>query len=178
MDDIRALIDSAALNVAHAEAFGSLDADARAALGAVFSTARFSLQSQRELIEWVPEIACREAVSAAEVLECPEAAALRNRAAANKPQAIERLRQALRRRRFPCLSAARNRWEQEVRAANPDPARIVFIAPEAFEHDGVEIRISARDESEAKRLCARLAELPESTWQALTRPLSSHESPA
>jgi len=169
-ESVQELVDSGALKAMLAGAFTHLSPEARDGIGALLQCARFSLQTQRELIEWLPEIACAEGCTVREVLLCPEADAVRDPRAPNRPQAIEKLRGALRTRRFPRLEAMRKHWEQDVRSANPDPGRVAFVAPEAFERDGVEVRLAIADEHEAARLLRGLSAIPPELWRRITCP--------
>ncbi len=167
---VKALLDCGALHPAHAGAFARLEPDAQAAIARLFGTARFTMQRQRELIEWLPEIACRENATVSQVLACAEAQAVVAHDKANAPQVVQRLHDTLRVRRFPRLCAMRAEWERTARRVNPNPRRVTFTAPEAFERDGLEVTVRAQDEKELARLLEQLAAVREDQWRKLVRP--------
>jgi hypothetical protein len=163
-------VECGALHESHTDAFNRLDQPTRHAVAALLRSARFSMQMQREVLDWVPEIACAEGIDGGQVLACPEVEALVQGRANNKPQALDRIRSTLFARRFPRLAALRSEWEALSARVNPDPALVKLRAPESFERDGIEICIRAKDGAQMMSLLARLHAIPEATWDRLARP--------
>jgi hypothetical protein len=130
----------------------------------------FSRQAQRELLDWLPELAYREKCPVADILALPEISAIEHNEKLNGPQKIDHLRTALFNRRFPTLSRAKKEWELLAAQCNPDPRRVQFKPAEAFEKNRLEVRISITTAEEAKTIFSQLGALEASQWNRLIYP--------
>jgi len=137
----------------------------------------FSRQMQRELIDWLPEIAYRDRISL-ESLISNEITPILNGTVLNPPQKIEKIREHVFELRFPLYNKALEQWRKDVRAANPDPGRIRFEPCQGFEKDRLEINITVTDPVQATSIFERLSKVPPALWERLIRPFSKIGSPA
>ena len=117
------------------------EADARALLD-LAAELRPSENQLRGLWEWATDIATRDAISLAQVLDHDTLRGARRRAHA-RSEKLKLVKNALRRLRFPQLTAAEASLGAHVRALHLPPAvRVEF--PELLEGDDVRISFAAR----------------------------------
>ena len=159
-----------ALDRALAPELRRLDGPDREATLAFFRQYAFSRQTQRELLDWLPELAFRERRTIAAILAADEIVAVGGNTRLNGPQKIERLRDALYHRRFPTLARARQTWKELADRCNPDPRMVQFKPSEAFEKNRLELRITVTDAEAAHATFSQLSALESDVWNQLIYP--------
>ena len=142
----------------------------RAAVFAFAHRYRFSRQMQRELLDWLPELAFREKCTIADILLLPEIVEIEKNTRLNAPQKIERLRTALFNRRFPTLARAKKVWDELAARCNPDSRLVQFKPAEAFEKNRLELKITVSNAEEAKTVFNRLATIDSTDLNRLIYP--------
>lgn len=121
------------------------NADARA-LYHLATALRLGENQLRDLWQWAAEIAVRDRTTIAAVLESPAiTAALEAKLSRN--DRLQRVKHALRRRRFPQLSAAEDRARSLMEAAKLPPS-VRLSLPRFFEGDEVQVTCSAKTPAE------------------------------
>lgn len=138
----------------------------------IFSRFRMSVQTQRELLDWVPEIALREETSCARVL----AHAVERTAPDSTPAGGALLHDALRTQRFPLLAAAQHFWHETVSRITPDTQRVRFEPSAGFERARVQVHVTVDSAQRAGELFAGLAALPPRIWEQLLSPGEEHSA--
>jgi ParB-like chromosome segregation protein Spo0J len=137
-----------------------------------FKKENLSLQSQREFLEWLPEIASRENTSIESILKNPAIVEVISSEKLNIPQKTEKIRTYLFSRRFPRLLALKKSWESSCKKNNPDASNITFIQNPSFEFNRLEVKIKCTSASKATELFKTLADFPAATWNELINPVS------
>ncbi|MBD3314602.1 MAG: hypothetical protein GF344_02335 [Chitinivibrionales bacterium] len=128
-----------------------------------------SQQTQREIAEWLGELASAEERSISGLIEeiiVPVAA----KPHLNAPQRIAKIHEAIFVRRFPRYSAARERWRKAAQSANPASSAIRFVPNPYFEKDRLEVRVRVRAPGEAVGLFRDLAAISAEQWRLLINP--------
>jgi hypothetical protein len=148
-------------------------ADQEAFLRLIASLA-WSFQTQKELLEWLPEIAYNQNTTMAAIVDSEEVTSILRDNTLNAPQKIERLRTHFYSVRFPRYSAAKKEWEECAAKVNPDRGAIRFMPSPGFEKNQLEVKVTLRTESDAARLFTRLAEIPREQWKTLICPMQTH----
>lgn len=149
--------------------------DAQALIG-LFSRLSFSRQMQRELAEWIPEIAFIRKVTVPQLLLSATVDEVLSDKRLNDPQKAARIHEQVHDIRFPLYAEARRRYAARSRKINPDPARVVFQAGQYFENRRLEIRIRADDPAAIGPILTRLAAVRPEEWQALMDPMSKPQN--
>ena len=138
---------------------------------------KLSQQTQREFLEWLPEIAFSRGIPVSDLLQSKEITAIMNNATLNAPQKIEAVRDLLHSWKFPAYSEALKTWKQTAAATsravleNEPSSRVVFMPSPAFEKNKLEIRISIAHARAAKEVFEGLSKIPQSTWAKLIYPV-------
>ncbi|MBN1128546.1 MAG: hypothetical protein JXA71_06145 [Chitinispirillaceae bacterium] len=140
------------------------------ALITLFSSLAFSRQMQRELVEWLHEIAFFSKSGISEILASQELSGALAHPTLNAPQKIARFHELVYARRFPLYSKTKKAWIEQAHEVNPNPARVSFRAGPFFEKNDLEIRIRAGSAIDAKESLEKLALIPASSWQKLIDP--------
>lgn len=136
----------------------------------LFSCFQFTRQMQRELIEWIPEIAFREKKSVAEVISSEWMAVIINNEKMNGPQKMQKVRDAVFEYRFPNLANAKKVWKDLVKSVNPDASRVAFGASDSFEKNRLEVKVTLTDPSQAAKIFGKLSQLDPEKWDRLIYP--------
>lgn len=136
----------------------------------LFSKVSFSRQQQRELIEWLPEIAFTEKCSVQALLGQISITEILENGSVNQPQKAQKIRDQIFKKRFPNLVELKQRWSGLVNKVNPDPARIHFNVSEFFEKNRLEVKLSLNEAQKATELFAKLGSICEETWEKLIYP--------
>jgi hypothetical protein len=139
----------------------------------LFSTLQFSRQMQRELAEWLPEIAFIKKISLIDLLASLPFASILSDKKLNNPQKIAKIHDLAHDLRFPLYSATKKMWTEQARQINPDPSKVTFQASPYFEKDSLEIRIKAEDAEEIQRIIQKLGSVDLVKWQELIDPTAS-----
>lgn len=142
----------------------------------LFTEYTFSRQMQRELLDWLPELAFRERSTIYDLLQSRKITEIRLNRKLNGPQKIERIRSELFNRRFPTISRAKNTWNTTAATLNPDPSHVQFKPSEAFEKNRLELRITATSAEQARKIFAHLAEIEPEMWDRLIYPAQLYSS--
>ena len=129
-------------------------AEDRAALLSLVRDLRCGENHVKDLLDWLADIARRDACGVAEVLAQPAIRAARA-GSASRNDRLKAVKAALRRLRFPRLTRLEDRVHQAVRAL--DLGRSVQVSfPPNFEGDELTISLTARSADELRAQCARL----------------------
>lgn len=142
----------------------------RKATLAFFAVYSFSRQMQRELLDWLPELAFRERKSIVELLTTEEVLTIGASTKLNGPQKIEHLRELLYNRRFPTIARAKQTWKELAARSNPDPRQVQFKPSEAFEKNRLELKITITDAKQAHDVFSQLSALAPDVWNQLIYP--------
>jgi hypothetical protein len=134
---------------------------------------RFTHQTQRELAEWLPEIAYREGVSATDVINGSTIRSIINNEKLNAPQKSKKIRDELYRMRFPEFSKLRDNWKKLAAAANPAPSKVQFTPSPGFEKKRLEIKLTIESAGEAREILTALSQTEPRVWDELLLPQSS-----
>jgi hypothetical protein len=145
------------------------EGDARELI-ALFSAISLSRQMQRELAEWLPEIAFNQKISLAALLRAEPLAGIAAAQALNAPQKAAKFHGTAHEMRFPLYVRTKNAWSAHSRCLNPDPERVSFHPAAYFEKNQLEIRIRAEDGAALHELMARLAAIGPDEWGKLIDP--------
>ncbi|NLE01214.1 MAG: hypothetical protein GX640_15210 [Fibrobacter sp.] len=129
-----------------------------------------SKQYQRELIDWLIEIAFQKKSSIQEVLSDFDLQSLLDNDKINGPQKIRKLRDYIYSIRYPNLTEARVAWNRKINEINPDPSRINFQSSDYFEKDRLEIKITLTDPAHAVTIFNKFAQISPEDWEKLIRP--------
>ncbi len=136
----------------------------------LMSKVNLSRQQQRELVEWMPEIAFGEDKTLRALLKESQITEILENESANQPQKAQKIRDTIFKKRFPDLAALKQKWSAMVNKVNPDQARIRFNVPEAFEKNRLEIRIILDEAQKATELITKLGSICKETWEKLIYP--------
>lgn len=142
----------------------------RTALLTFFSSHRFTRQMQRELLDWILELAFREHCSVPELLSAAWLREVEENRKLNPPQKIERIRKIMFGRRFPMLSRAKKRWTELAAKYNPSPSQVQFKPSEAFEKNRLELKITITSAEEAHRIFRCFSGMKNEQWDQLLYP--------
>jgi hypothetical protein len=145
------------------------DPDAQALTG-LFREISFSRQMQRELAEWLYEIAFAGKITLAQLLASNPFAQILSDKRLNAPQKAARFHEIAHERRFPLYSKSKSLWAEHGRKVNPDPRAVSFQASPYFERKNIEVRIRLTDAGGARELMQKFALLSEEDWRKLIDP--------
>jgi len=98
----------------------------------LFKVLKLSQNKQREVITLVREIAIREDLKPAEILQCKEIRTILDRAELNRNEKGSKVRAYLKQRRFPTLTEAEKRFSKELKALKLNE-HVHMTAPPYFE---------------------------------------------
>ena len=136
----------------------------------LFALLAFSRQMQRELAEWLPEIAFIRKISLASLLASEPMAGILSDIKINNPQKTARFHDHVHAVRFPLYTETKKAWMEQCRKINPDPAKVTFQPSPYFEKNSLEIRIKANDAAAVKQVLQKLAEIDMERWKRLVDP--------
>lgn len=136
----------------------------------LFSRVNLSRQQQRELVEWLPEIAFAEEIAIRDLLKESQIREILENDSVNQPQKAQKIRDLIFKKRFPDLAALKQKWSAMVNKVNPDQARIHFNVSDAFEKNRLEVRIILENAQKAVELINKLGLIPKETWEKLIYP--------
>jgi hypothetical protein len=173
--ELLVLIDSNALDISVTQDFLALDVQSRDAIRELFTVFQFSRSTQRELIEWLPEIAFVRKTTVGEITGSPEVDTIINHQSLNTPQKMQKLRDYFYALRYPMLVSVKEEWHALARKINPLPSRCQFIPSEAFERNRLEIKLSVTKHEEIELLLEKLKNIPSEQWDKLIYPAIDRE---
>ncbi len=119
---------------------GNLDEATGCRLAHLFSVLRLSLSKQREILTLTREIACREDIALADLINGNELKQILNDTNLDRSQKTGTLRSYLKQRRFPSLTLAETAFNANWRKINPGNG-LELIPPPHFEGDVFTLRI-------------------------------------
>lgn len=140
------------------------------ALIRLFAALSFSRQMQRELTEWLHEIAFISRSSIQDIIASPEIDGILSSAKLNAPQKTAAIHDFAFSRRFPLYAQAKKHWKEIVRKVNPDPSAVTFQAAPSFEKNSIDLHIKLNDASKATGLMRDLAAISSEEWQKVLDP--------
>ncbi|MFP4163696.1 MAG: hypothetical protein ACLFVE_06945 [Chitinispirillaceae bacterium] len=135
-----------------------------------FSRVSFSRQMQRELIEWIPEIAFRNETAVKSLLHDETIGAILENENLNMPQKSQKIRNELYMQRFPFYSSMQKNWKSKAASANPHPSKVQFSPSPGFEKRKLDVKITVKSAADARKILDDLASLPSHTWEELIFP--------
>jgi hypothetical protein len=166
-DELVASVLDGRLDITVAPEIVHLTKEDTKALVTLFGTVAFSRQMQRELAEWLHEIAFMEKTPMATFIAADPFAGILADPKLNAPQRAARLHDLVHERRFPLFAKAKALWVDHSRKVNPDPRAVSFQSSPFFERKNCEIRIRLNDAAAAKNLMKKLAGIGEEEWKGL-----------
>jgi len=164
-DAIQARIISNAIPLTIALELEKLPPASAEALADFFDTLRPTLNHQKEMLMWVQEIAGAEDKSIAEVLKAKPVSEILADNHLERPQKLTRIRNALKRRRYPIIYRFETMLEKNRKALNL-PSDIRLAVPDNLEDNRFAMTISFRSPLEFKGhidTLSRMAENPHFT---------------
>jgi hypothetical protein len=136
----------------------------------LFKQLSFSRQMQRELAEWLHEIAFINKTPLPILLQSDSFCAILADKRLNNPQKAAKIHETAHAIRFPLYSKVKKAWLEHGRRVNPDPSKVAFQASPAFEKNSLEVRIKATDAQSIHTVVQKLASLDIEEWQKLIDP--------
>ena len=176
-DDVIKTIADGRIALRNAVHFTALNNEDRKVFLDIFNGFLLSQQTQREFLEWLPEIAYARNISLSRLLSTEEISLIIHNASFNNPQKIEHLRELFFSWKFPAYNNTLKNWKTLAGATtrsileNDPSSRIVFIPDPAFEKNKLEVRISIEHARAAKELFEKLSIVPQNTWARLIYPM-------
>jgi hypothetical protein len=134
---------------------GRFSSDDALSLFDLFKQLKLSQNKQKEVITFVAEIAIREGVQPREVVQSREITRALDHPDLNRNEKGLRIRSMLKRRRFPALVDAEERFARELKALRLDE-HIRITGPPHFEGGPVTLRMTFEDEQAFARRCETL----------------------
>jgi ParB-like nuclease domain len=177
------IIDAVAedrIHIRNVEDFSLLEEKDRIMFLEMFRDLAMSQQTQRELLEWLPEIAFSRNMSVSDLLKSKEICGIMADKTLNAPQKIEAVRDLAHSWKYPLYSGALKNWKQTASATsraiveNEPSSQVIFLPSPAFEKNRLEIRISISHAKAAKEIFERLSRIPQSTWAHLIYPVEDN----
>jgi hypothetical protein len=162
---------AARIHPQNAEAFDRLDSADQQAMLSLCGQVRLSLQTEREFLEWLPEIAYLAGQTVATVLDSPEIRKAMNSTDLNAPQKIEKIRACIFSLRFPRYDAALKRWKQVANRTFGSMPGVAISPSPYFEKNKVELRITLTGAEQAREIMEKLGAISQETWESLIDPL-------
>jgi hypothetical protein len=114
----------------------------------------------KDLLDWLEEIALRDGVNVAAILARDEMSRIVSDPRLGRNDKLKRLKDELRRLRFPRLAKIEEEIQRRVRAMKLDPGVSVTV-PVSLEGGAVTVEIKAASHDELKRLIGDLLQLSE-----------------
>ncbi len=167
--ELISLIDSGHADFSVSADIVDLDPDDQRGVMELFSRLSFSRQTQRELLEWLPELSFRLKKPIRDILNADELQKIIG-GKLNDPQKIQKIRDYFFVLRFPKLAEAKRVWSSLAAEINPDSSRVNFQPSEAFEKNRLEVKIAVTNASMARTIFSRLGSIPQDSWEKLINP--------
>jgi hypothetical protein len=170
-------IDEGRLSLRAAPDFCLLGSQDQAAFLDAFRGIDLSQQTQREFLEWLPEIAYSRKMTVSELLQSEDIQKKINDKILNNPQKIEAIRTLLHSWKFPLYDETLKKWKKIAATTSKDvienepSSKVVFVPSPAFEMNKLEIRITINHAPAAKEIFQKLLDVPQKTWSQLIYPV-------
>lgn len=142
-DSIQAQIFSGAIPLTIALALEKLENRAAEELADFFDVLRPTLNQQKEILEWIQEIAGAEDQSIPELINAPPISEILVDRHLERPRKLKKIREALKRRRYPAICRYEAAMEKTRKAINL-PADIRLAAPPDLEDDRFSVTVTFR----------------------------------
>ena len=136
-----------------------------------FKDFKFSMQTQRELLDWLPEIAYTGKTTISEILSAPKMKEILENSSLNRPQKIQKIHAYLYTQKFPRLSEAQIIWKKQSASCNPDTGHVTFTPYPFFEKNQLDISISVTTADQATEIFKKLSSISQEEWAKLLYPL-------
>ncbi|HLV32004.1 MAG TPA: hypothetical protein VKY57_10580 [Chitinispirillaceae bacterium] len=147
------------------------DSDAILDLFTMFS---FTRQTQKELLEWLPQLAYSKRCSVNKILENENFVKINENRKLNDPQKMAKIRDLVFTMKFPNFMRVKESWKKLEKNTNPDPVRVQFKPSEAFEKNRLEIRITVADPENTKEIFDKLHLISGDIWKKLIYPFQDN----
>ncbi|MFP4533370.1 MAG: ParB/RepB/Spo0J family partition protein [Desulfobacterales bacterium] len=157
-DSVQAQILSGAIPLTIALALEKLERPAAEALADFFDGLRPTLNQQKEMLEWIKEIAGAWDQSIPDVLKTAPIPGILADHDLDRPQKSKKVREALKRRRYPAICRFEAVMEKNRKALNL-PAEIKLSAPAGLEDDRFSMTITFRSPFEFKERIETLSNM-------------------
>jgi ParB family chromosome partitioning protein len=157
------------LSLSAARYFLYLDQESQRAILPLLEALRPGENRFKEIISFLHEVSLRDGVSVSSLLACDEIRKILDDQEAPRPQRIEQLRKAIKRMRFPRLTAMEERFADYKRSLALPP-QLSFYPPSFFEGEEFRMELRFKDFSVFRKLVARLCEIADGEDKA-TDPL-------
>lgn len=148
------------ISLAMALELGQFDAEVGIRLVMLFNQLKVGLNRQRELILLVNEIAKRENISVAELLQADDVEAIVNAGDQDRSITNKRLRTYLRRRRYPLIVKAEENFNTHLKQLNLGSG-IRLMPPREFEGNTYQLSLNFESLSELAAFRTKIDELVE-----------------
>lgn len=169
--EIVAAVEEGSLDLARVRDFLLLDGSSQESLLRLVQQFKLSSQTQREFLEWLPEIAQVQGGCVRSVLQSDKVRSIVEDATLNGPQKIQRLREHLFALRFPHFSRTLERWTSVAVRANPIPQAVRFEPSPGFEKRRMVIHATVDSPEGAQKIVQGLGSIPPETWRVLIDPI-------
>ena len=175
-DNVLDAVDEGRLAIRAVPDFCLLNSQDQAAFLDTFHGLALSLQTQREFLEWLPEIAYSRKMTVSGLLQSEGIQKIINDNILNNPQKIEAIRALLHSWKFPFYDETLKKWKKLAAATskavleNEPSSKVVFAPSPAFEMNKLEIRITINHAPAAKEIFQKLSDVPQKTWSQLIYP--------
>jgi hypothetical protein len=151
--------------------FNSMVGNDRRAFLALSAELRLSQQTEREFLDWLPEIAYARKKSVAEILESVELEKARTGRILNPPQKIQKIRDLIHGMRFPEYAGVLREWEKTARKTFAGMSKVMVVPSQYFEKSRLEVRVLVSSPEDAATVFEKLAAVPQSAWRSLIDPM-------
>ena len=178
-DNVLDAVNEGRLSVRLAPDFCLMDTGDQVVFLDVFRGMDLSMQTQREFIEWLPEIAFTRKITVSGLLNSKEIQRIINDKIINNPQKIDAIRSLLHSWKFPFYCDALKKWKKLAAATsksvleNEPSSKAVFVPSPAFETNKLEIRITLNHAASAREIFKKLSDVPQTTWSQLIYPINN-----
>lgn len=157
--EIKQALASGQMSLKATAALLNLDAPAKKAFFDLFSSVRFNLNQQIQIIDMFCDISGMTGIGLSILIEEKELRTIVDSRTMNRPQKARAVLDYCRRRRYPSLHAAENRFRSIVGRLGL-PSEVSILHPEYFEASDFRMEVKFKDGTHLKNLLARLNRLP------------------
>jgi hypothetical protein len=157
------------LSLSAARYFLHLDPEGQRAILPVLEALRPGENRVKEIISFLHEVSLRDGVPVSSLLASDEIKKILDDQEAPRPQRIKQLRKAIKRMRFPRLTAMEERFADYKRSLSLPP-QLSFYPPPFFEGEEFRMELRFKDFSAFRKLAAKLCEIADGENKA-TDPL-------
>ena len=146
------------LSMAMALDLGQMEKSCGIELSTLFGCLKLGLNKQREILTMIQEIAFREHLTVKDILNAPELQQILVHEKWDRAQKTVHLRQYLRRRRYPSITAVESDFEERVRSLELESG-IALIPPRDFEGNTFSFHLDFKNLDELQHRLSRLTEV-------------------